>query len=103
MVPAEDADILGLAACNPLVRDRGRSVHAPVPLAPEDGYNPDIKIPHLLRPREDQNQLPGAQLSPDLCWYGQWALNFPHLSPLFISLLTTSLLPVTVLVGVLLC
>lgn len=34
--PAEDADILGLAACNPLVRDRGTSsMRALVSLAPE--------------------------------------------------------------------
>lgn len=73
-----------LAPCNPLVRDRGASsMRALVSLAPEDRYNPDTKMPHLLQPREDENQLPAAQLSPDLCWCGKGALNFPYLNPFF--------------------
>lgn len=82
--PAENADILGLAgSLQPLGEGQRDILCALVSLAPEDRYNPDTKMPHLLRPREYENQLPGAQLSLDLCWCGKGALNFPYLYPFF--------------------
>lgn len=93
----------GLAAHDPSAQDTGAApVHTPVPLALQGCYKPDIKRPRSPLLREEQNELPRAQLSPDPCWRGSWALRLPCLSPLSSALLAVFLLSFIALIRVLL-